>query len=85
MLLVLVAARVTVSRRTTQHKQLVPCVFFCSCSTLHTVTLPTCALGALLTHRLVSNLDFKVTDEDVKELFGTVGTIKESYIHYDKK
>ncbi|KAF6261858.1 hypothetical protein COO60DRAFT_1625183 [Scenedesmus sp. NREL 46B-D3] len=32
----------------------------------------------------ISNLDYKVTDEDIKELFGTVGTIKDSAIHYDK-
>lgn len=33
----------------------------------------------------ISNLDFKVTDEDIQELFGTVGTIKDSGIHYDKR
>eukprot|EP00882_Tetradesmus_deserticola_P024207 GHRQ01026444.1.p1 GENE.GHRQ01026444.1~~GHRQ01026444.1.p1 ORF type:complete len:366 (+),score=140.80 GHRQ01026444.1:247-1344(+) len=32
----------------------------------------------------ISNLDYKVTDEDIKELFGTVGNIKDSAIHYDK-
>lgn len=26
-----------------------------------------------------------MTDEDITELFGTVGTIKESGIHYDKR
>jgi hypothetical protein len=43
------------------------------------------SLVVFAVHRLVSNLDYKVTDEDIKELFGTVGAIKESYIHYDKK
>jgi hypothetical protein len=33
----------------------------------------------------ISNLDYKVTDEDIQELFGTVGTIKDSGIHYDKR
>ncbi|KAF8061116.1 alyref-a [Scenedesmus sp. PABB004] len=33
---------------------------------------------------LISNLDLKVTDEDIRELFGTMGTVKEAYIHYDK-
>lgn len=47
------------------------------CVLLHTACYASCSL--------VSNLDFKVTDEDIKELFGTVGPIKESAINYDKR
>ena len=35
--------------------------------------------------RFISNLDYKVTDDDVKELFTVCGDLKEHGIHYDKR
>ncbi|KAK9820175.1 hypothetical protein WJX72_007103 [[Myrmecia] bisecta] len=37
------------------------------------------------TKLLISNLDEKVTDEDISELFGTCGTVKRCGIHYDQR
>jgi hypothetical protein len=50
-----------------------PCCCYCCC----------CCCCCF--HSFISNLDYKVTDEDIQELFGTVGTIKDSGIHYDKR
>ena len=33
----------------------------------------------------VSNLDYTVTDVDIRELFGAVGAIKDAGIHYDAR
>ncbi len=35
--------------------------------------------------RLITNLDFKVTDEDVQELFENCGAIKKAGILYDRR
>ncbi len=35
--------------------------------------------------RVISNLDYKVSDEDVKELFEAFGPIKRSGVIYDRR
>ena len=35
--------------------------------------------------RVISNLDYKVSDEDITELFGSFGQIKRAGIVYDRR
>ncbi len=41
--------------------------------------------GLSCTHRQISNLDFKVTDEDIKELFEPFSGLKFSTVHWDSR
>ena len=42
-------------------------------------------VGCTCPCRVISNLDFKVSDEDVKELFEAFGPIKRSGVIYDRR
>ena len=38
-----------------------------------------------MSYRLITNLDYKVTDEDVQELFENCGAIKKAGVLYDRR
>ena len=42
-------------------------------------------MGCTCPCRVISNLDYKVSDEDVKELFEAFGPIKRAGVIYDRR